>query len=148
MAIYGTLPHTVCCEGPTKIIPGDLHADWPLFTAADFRFTRSPRALFVLAFAWPANNSLGPVRTLNASAPLSKSVTGVSLVGSTCAVGWSVAADGLRLSTAGCSPTAAPAYTFRLQLDGATAEQIDEPTRALRERIVGGTPAGAVVEDA
>ena len=61
-------------------------------------------------------------------------VTNVSLVGSDLPVTWNLISRGLRLST-DAAPPLAPSYTFRLHLNGATAEAIDAPTRGVRARI-------------
>ena len=59
----------------------------------------------------------------------------VSLVGSDALrVTWHLSDTGLLLTTA-TAPPHALSYTFRLHLNGATADAIDAPTRAVRARI-------------
>jgi len=137
-AIFKTRPWAVFGEGPTKIVPGGFH-EWPMFTEDDFRFTAagSGRAVFLFLMKWVEHRSYS-VTSLNSTSKGAAGVTDVSLIGSTLSVDWKQDGSGLHLGPIPASGVHSPflPVVLRVHLGGASADDIDAPTRRLRKNIM------------
>lgn len=63
--VHGTRPWTRFAEGPARLASGSFAEDKrPVFGARDFRFTRTPEALYAHVFGWPADGEPWRLRAL------------------------------------------------------------------------------------
>ncbi len=133
-AIYGTRPWVQCCESDQP--PVAIETLWPIYSTTEYRFTTNKNALFVIAFGWESSRL---IRSLNLTAPASKAITDVSIVGSAAPVQWECRSDGMSLVLPADKPPELKhhAWVLRMQLDGAAVETVDGPTAQIRARILG-----------
>ena len=115
-AIYGTRPSRTCGEGPTKVAGGSFHdTDTASYTPEDFRFTTKGNTLYVIELGWPTGGE-AIVRTLSSTAPGTRKIASVALLGSTTTIAFDQKTDGLHLHV----PAEAPgkyAYAFRIAFE-------------------------------
>ena len=102
------------------------------FTSKDFRFTINGNALFITAMAWSDDGTF-VVHSVNSTTGVGKHVSGVSLVGSTEKVSYTVGADGLHIGPVSQPSSVKHAFVFRAHLDGSrvgfvTWDLLDEQT--------------------
>jgi alpha-L-fucosidase len=113
-AIYGTRPFAVFGEGPTAVVEGPF-ADTKrkAFTAEDVRFTARKGAIYAILLAWPEDGK-ATIRSLaRGKSTLPGELARVELLGSSDAVKWTRAADGLHVEL----PKARPSeYALALRL--------------------------------
>ena len=112
-AIYGTRPSKTYGEGPTKVAGGSFHdTDTAAYTAEDFRFTAKGNTLYAIELGWPSGGE-AVVHTLSSTAPGTRKIESVALLGSDEKISFEQRADGLHLQT----PKQAPgkyAFAFRI----------------------------------
>ena len=116
-AIYDTRPWTIFGEGPTEIKAGSFHdTDTAQYTPQDFRFTTKDGSLYAVEMAWPTNGE-AVIRSLRRGTVGARSVSSVSLLGSTARLSFAQRTDGLHIQI----PTEAPgkyAYVYRINFEG------------------------------
>jgi len=116
-AIYDTRPWTTFGEGPTEIKAGSFHdTDTAQYTPQDFRFTTKNGSLYAVEMAWPTNGE-AVIRSLRRGTVGARSVSSVSLLGSTAKLSFAQRTDGLHIQV----PTEAPgkyAYVYRINFEG------------------------------
>jgi len=112
-AIYGTHPWTIYGEGPTKIVEGSFNDTAAgSFTAEDFRFTTKGDELYAIELGWPTGGTT-VIRSLHTALGV-RSISAVSLLGSSEAITFEQKNDGLHLKL----PSQVPgkfAYVYRIE---------------------------------
>jgi alpha-L-fucosidase len=112
-AIYGSRPWLLYGEGPTKVTSSAKSSDQQEFTPEDIRFTTHNDALYVIALGWPKSGELRVHTLWNGNPYLKGPVCGVKLLGSSDAISWRQAADGLYIELPKQRPQEL-AFTFRI----------------------------------
>ena len=111
-AIYSTRPYEVFGEGPATKFRSNNHADTPVYTGQDIRFTRSKdnKTLYSIALDWPGEKLL--VKTL-AKADLSN-VKSVKMIGVDGELEWKQTPEGMEIIMP-AKPNYGIAYPVRIE---------------------------------
>lgn len=118
-AIYGTRPWVTFGEGPTRHASGQFTEQGvEEYTAEDVRFTRKGDTLYAIALARPSDGRVVVKSLADGSTRLPAPITGVSLLGVDAPVSFERSAEGLVITMPAAADPEAPAFAFRIEVDG------------------------------
>ncbi len=113
-AIFKTRPWKIFGEGPTTISEGEFKQNKEPFTDEDIRFTQKEEALYAIFMDWPSSGIIN-IKALGQDNELwSKTIKGVSLLGSSEELTWNRNGQGLEIKLPDNKPCNY-AYTLKIQ---------------------------------